>query len=460
MTADNVLLVTIDSLRSDHLSSMGYHRETSPTIDRVAKDGLTFTQAVSNGPSTRSSFPSILTGTYPLMFGGYTYLSDERPFLARELSSAGFQTAAFHSNPHVGAPQNYDIGFDSFCDTAEGSDEVASLKDRVERVVPSDSHLYSLLRRAYHLLTMSTDTEAYARAPTINQQAKSWLDDEWNGEDRFFLWIHYMDVHYPFTPAADSMEELGLDTLSKRRVADLNGRMHEDPDSLTEEDVTDLCELYDGEIRYTDQHVSRLLSDLESRGIRDETAVIICADHGEGFGEHGRFGHHPHLYDELLRVPLIVDAPSISPREDESQVSLVDIAPTIYDLTGVPTPGDVQGESLLSVIDEEEERVAISASSGENVMARNIDEWKYFATRTTDWKCFWRRDIDTVELYDLNADPRELEDVSESNPEVVERFCSSLTDHLETAKATELDIPSVQKSDTVKQRLRDLGYTE
>ena len=105
MTASNALLVTIDSLRVDHCSGMGYERETTPTLDALADDGLSFAQAIANGPSTRSSFPSILTSTYPLMYGGYTYLSEERPLLAPTLSQAGFHTPAFPPKPPVAAPQ-------------------------------------------------------------------------------------------------------------------------------------------------------------------------------------------------------------------------------------------------------------------------------------------------------------------------------------------------------------------
>ena len=462
MTASNALLVTIDSLRVDHCSGMGYERETTPTLDALADDGLSFSQAIANGPSTRSSFPSILTSTYPLMYGGYTYLSEERPFLARTFSEAGFDTAAFHSNPHVGAPQNYDTGFDTFNDTAEGSDEVASLKDRVERVLDPDGILYRLLRRGYHMFTMATDSAAYARADTINENAIEWLDERADSDDPFFLWVHYMDVHYPFQPPDEYMRELGLDPLSNRRVADLNGRMHEDPESFDEQDRADLLQLYDAEIRYTDDRIGDLLDHLDTLGVRDDTAVAVCADHGEAFGEHGRYGHHPFLYDELLKVPFVVDAPGLDPadhpEEGDTQVELLDIGPTLYDLTGVEPPEAVQGESVLDALDDDGERIAISASSGENVMAKHVDEWKYFACRTPDWKCFWRVADEEVELYDLAADPGETRDVSHENTETVERLRGHIEAHLEDARATELDLPDVEKSEEVKQRLRDLGY--
>jgi len=202
------------------------------------------------------------------MYGGYTYLNDERPFIARTMSEAGYETAAFHSNPHVGAPQNYDTGFDTFNDTAEGSEDLATVKDRVERLLDPDSKLYRLLRRAYHVFSMTTDSEAYARAPTINKNAVQWLEKQRDTDAPFFLWVHYMDVHYPFQPPEEYMEMMGVTPLSKRRVADLNGRMQEDPDSLDENDRSDLLNLYDAEIRYTDDHLSSLISSLEELGLR------------------------------------------------------------------------------------------------------------------------------------------------------------------------------------------------
>jgi len=462
MTASNALLVTIDSLRVDHLSSMGHDRATTPTIDALAADGLSFTEAIANGPSTRSSFPSILTSTYPLMYGGYTYLSDERPFVARVMSEAGYDTAAFHSNPHVGAPQNYDTGFDTFNDTAEGSDEVASLKDRVERVLDPDGVLYRILRRGYHMFTMATDSAAYARADTINENATDWLDEQTDTDDPFFLWVHYMDVHYPFQPPDEYMRKLDLEPLSNRRVADLNGRMHEDPESFDEQDHEDLLKLYDAEIRYTDDHVADLLDHLDTLGVRDDTAVVVCADHGEGFGEHDRYGHHPYLYDELLKVPFVVDAPDLDPDnlpdEDDTQVELLDIGATFYDLLALNAPDIVQGESVIEALNDDGERIAISASSGENVVAENVGEWKNFACRTTEWKCFWRIADGEVELYDLDADPGETRDVSTEHPEVVERLRGHIEDHIEEAEATELDLPDVEHAEEVEQRLRDLGY--
>jgi arylsulfatase A-like enzyme len=449
----HVVLITVDSLRADAFGDQSrYGRTPTPRLDEFSQEGVNFSQAVANGPSTPSSFPSILTSTYPLMYGGYAYLDEERPFVAKTLAEAGFDTVGYHSNPYLGRSHNYQVGFETFNDTAEGSETITSLKDRVESRLDPDSRLYGVLRRLWHLFTQSTESTAYAKAPTVVNNAIDWLDDDWNREDNIFMWLHFMDVHYPFMPPADSLRELGVEPLSKRRVADLNGKMHENPDRLTDDDIDDLLDLYYGELRFTDEQIGRLLDHLDERGILEETAIVFTADHGEGFGEHGRFGHHPYLYDELLRVPLVVYAPGVDPDTVDEQVSLLDIGPTIYDLLDVPVPDGVQGESLLSVVEgsRSDEDVAIStALSGEML-----------ACRTAEWKCFWQVEDDVVELYDLQNDPDELDDVSASNPEVVSRFRTLMEEHLETADRTDAALPDVEESDEAQQRLRDLGYME
>lgn len=451
MDASHAVLITIDSLRYDRVAGPeGATR--APRLSSLAADGAEFTQAVANGPNTPSSFPTILTGTYPLMYGGYRYLDESRPFLASTLHDDGYRTVGYHSNPHLGPEKNYNNGFDRFNDGAEDADNSNSLKNFVDRNVPSDSVLYSFLRRVWHLVTATTDTSAYAKAPTISNRAIDWIEGDWNGSDEFFIWLHYMDVHYPFMPADEHLEAVGGEPLSNRRVADLNGKMQEDPEALSSDDVADLEMLYDGEIHFTDHHIGRVLDSLDERGALDDTLVIVTADHGEGFGEHGQFGHHPDLYDELLRVPLMVDGPNIPDTTVDEQVSLVDIPSTIYESLSVDRPDNDQGRPLQSLLtgEEDEERVALVTSRGGD----------HLACRTLDWKCFWRVDVDTIELYDLQEDPEETVDVSADHPAVVDRFETLMREHLDDSETTDVKVPDVEEDEAVKQRLRDLGYTE
>lgn len=452
MPVSNVVLVTIDSLRYDRAIASDRPADPAPTLSRLADDGFLFENAFANGPNTPSSFPTLLTGTYPSMYGGYRYLDERRPFLSATLGEAGMRTVGYHSNPHLGPEKNYNHGFDTFNDGAEDDDDARTIKNFVDEHVPADSWLYSILRRGWHYLTMTTDTSAYAPAGEITDRAIDWFETDWDGESPYFMWLHYMDVHYPFTPPDRFLEEIGVEPLSTRRTADLNGRMQEDPDSLTEEDRADLLDLYDAEIRYMDHNLDRLLSKLEAQGAREETAVVVTADHGEAFGEHDRYGHHPYNYDELVHVPLVFDVPGREGRTIDQQVSLIDVPPTLYDLLGVETPEAVQGNSLEPLLAgrDREEGVVICTASGGDMLA----------TRTPEWKLLWDREEDVVELYDLAADPGETTDVSDENPDVVERFRGLLEDHVAEARATDTELPDVEESDDVKQRLEDLGYVD
>jgi len=459
MGVRNVLLLTVDSLRYDRVLGMDEVNERAPTLNRLADEFVSFEQAVANGPNTPSSFPTILTSTHPLMYGGYRYLDEQRPFVSETLRSAGLHTVGYHSNPHLGPEKNYNHGFETFNDGGESDDDARSLKNFVDEHLDPDGLLYRMLRRGFHLFQMTADTSAYARAPAITERATDWLDEQWDGDQPFFMWLHYMDVHYPFAPPDEYMEKQGLEPLSTRRKASLNGMMQENPDDLTSKDVEDLLALYDGEIRLVDETIQGLLDDLEARDVLDETAVFVTADHGEAFGEHDRFGHHPYLYDELLRVPLLARLPDSEPARIDEQVSLLDLGPTFYDLLDVETPGAVQGESLLSLLPEDESddgdgdadgRVALCTGQGGQTLA----------CRTDRWKCFWRVEDEVVELYDLHADSGELTDVSDDNPDVADRFRGRMEAYLDEADATDISLPEVEESDEVKQRLEDLGYVD
>ncbi|GAB3687908.1 hypothetical protein GCM10028857_21500 [Salinarchaeum chitinilyticum] len=299
---------------------------------------------------------------------------------------------------------------------------------------------------------MTADTAAYADATEITQSAIEWIEGR-DPERPFFTWLHYMDVHYPFMPPAEHLAALDIDPPSKRRIAKLNGLMHENPDQITESDREQLLDLYRAELHYTDAEIGRVLDRLAEANELEDTIVVVTGDHGEAFGEHGRYGHHPYLYDELLRVPLILNGPGLGAGTVvDDQVSLIDIGPTLYDLTGVETPEAVQGESLVPLIDGEEsdERVALCTALGGDTLA----------ARTTEWKCFWRVRDGEVELYDLEEDPEETNDVSAQRPEVVERFKGELESYLEAAEATDIDLPEPTVSSETKGRLRDLGYVE
>jgi arylsulfatase A-like enzyme len=262
------------------------------------------------------------------------------------------------------------------------------------------------------------------------------------------MWLHYMDVHYPFKPPSEAFEDLPYEPLSKRRTVQLNGKMQERPEEITEEDVSDLLKLYDAEIRYTDRQIGRIIDALDERGILSETLVVVTADHGEAFGEHGRFGHHPYPYEELIRVPLVIAGPGVSSTTVDEQVSLLDLAPTILEQAGAATPSEMEGESFAPALAGEsiDDRTAMTISDGGSV----------YGCRTSEWKYIVRWDGDDEYLFDLTSDPNEAKNVRTDHPEVVDEFSTVIADYRERIETD--DGADINHSAEVKQRLKDLGY--
>lgn len=439
--ANNVLLITVDSLRYSTLAEVN-NKKIAPNAISLTRSGTDFTQAIANGPNTPSSFPSILTGTHPLLYGGYQYLNEDRPFLSELLRDSGYTTVGYHSNPHLGPEKNYNYGFDIFNDGEEERDDANTIINFVDERLDSDSQIYSILRRLWHVLGSATGASAYERAESITDNAIDWFS-EWGGE-QFFMWIHYMDVHYPFQPPNEHLEAIGHNPIAARRVASLNDAFQESPNSLTDEDIADLRALYRGELHYVDSNIGRIIDALSERGVRNDTMIVFTADHGEAFGEHNRWGHHPYMYDELLRVPLIVDQPDREPGTIDTQVSLIDLVPTICDVFGIEQPEELQGENLF----EKDDGVELATSmGGERLVAR-----------TPEWKCLWHVPDDKVELYKPDSDPGETTDVSDEHPDVVSRLKGEMQDYRDEARSKDIELPEVEESEAVKQRLRDLGY--
>jgi len=446
----NVVLVTVDSLRTDHLGHYGYDRETSPAIDALAADGLSF-DAYANANWTRASFPSIITSTYPLEYGGFEYLSEERTTVGSAVREEGYETAAIHSNLWLSRDYNYDRGFDHFYDSKSDPSLLAKARAFVKLKLDDDGFVYRTLQWLYDTTEEKAGVDVgqtYKDAETITDEAIDWIETT-SGD--FFAWVHYMDVHHPYVPHPEVNEELGLDPgVSEREAIQLRRKMLEEPGEITDAEFQTLVDLYDAEIRYTDEQIERLVDAARARG---ETAVVVTSDHGEEFREHGRFSHQPTMYDEVLQVPIVVQGPDVEAdgRQDE-QVELLDVAPTVTDLAGAPVPETYRGRSLLA-----------AAGSGGHIDVISEtwqnDEYK-LSIRTTDWKYIWDRDADEQELYDLDSDPGETRTLVDERPGQAEQFRERLVDHLDELRATNETLPDVTMDAETESRLKDLGYLQ
>ncbi|HUH05222.1 MAG TPA: sulfatase-like hydrolase/transferase, partial [Kofleriaceae bacterium] len=350
----NVVLITIDTLRSDHVSAYGYARKTTPRIDEVVADGTLFRNAWAHAPSTRYSIPAILTGRLPLdvryehVPGGWPGISTDNTTIAEVLRAQGLVGGAVLNYSYFDPKRNFGQGF-TFYDN-----------------------------RNARLHTATRDGPAKTRGSSSKEQtdvALEFLDQRRDG--RFFLWVHYYDPHLEYE------KHPGFDFGDGRR------------------------DLYDSEIAYTDHHIGRLLDELRRRGVYDKTVVVITSDHGEGFGEHGIDLHGYHLYAAQTRVPLIVRVPGTTPRVVDTPAGHTDILPTLANLAGAAPSEDMMGRSLVDLIAgaAELDRYVFQQLSFEN-----NNEMRAAAGR----RCHVIFNVSPVtswELYRIASDPAEKRDI-------------------------------------------------
>jgi arylsulfatase A-like enzyme len=421
----NILLVTIDTLRADHASCCGYARPTMPRLERLAAEGALFCHAYCPVPTTAPSHATMLTGQYALVHGvvknGYT-LGPEHETLTERLRAAGYATAAvtasFPVNSRFGLAQGFDLYDDEF---------------------PIEGSSYPMRTFEGFALTGGFDRRAAATAT----RALTWLERERPPERPFFLWVHFFDPHAPYDPPAPYDRAFAAT-----------------PDaSPTERTIA----AYDGEVRYTDEHLGRLLDALEKDGLSRNTIVVVVSDHGEGLGQHGFFDHGMLLYEEAVRVPLVIRWPGQvrAGQNVTSAVPLVDLAPTLMDLAGVPTDGQAMaGRSLARVLRGEEKAdpkrpIFLQRRYYEpgSKRAPKIKGLQY-GVRVGGYKLIEAPEDGVTELYDLASDPGELRNVAAEQPDRTRELKALLLDWVRLAPAFSRQEVSLEDA----ARLRALGY--
>jgi arylsulfatase A-like enzyme len=363
----NVLLITIDTIRADHLASYGYARKTTPNLDALAAAGTLFEHAWAHAPSTRYSIPAILTGRLPLdvhydtSIEGWPGLAAAATTIAEALAPLGFAAR--------GAITNYWY-FDRARRMDQGTTEYDNENARLHSGVPG------------------AGPEQTRGSSSREQTEKALAFVERNAGQRWMLWVHYYDPHYAYEPHAE-VAPFGADRVS----------------------------LYDGELAFTDLHIGRLLDGLRARGLFDRTVVVVTGDHGEGFGEHGVELHGYHLYAAQTKVPLIVRVPGVAPRRAALPAGHADLLPTLVNLAGgAPTP-EMQGRSLVDAIagaGGDRDRVVFQQLSYEGnhelrAGASQRCHVIYNVSPDTSWEVY-RLDRDPTETRDLAADRDECAD--------------------------------------------------
>ena len=394
----NLLLITLDTTRADHLGCYGNKQARTPNLDRLAAEGWRFNRVYCSAPLTLPSHATILTGLEPVAHGvrnnGH-YLPAGIKTITEVLAASGYKTAAFVSSFSVDSRFGLDRGFESYDDTFEEN------------------------------LPFKTNN-AERRAEETFAHFSAWLEK--NYQKKFFGWVHYYDPHLPY-----------------------------DPPSPYKEDFVN--QPYDGEIAYMDFYLGKILDALKSKGVLDKTIIIIAGDHGEGLGDKIERGHGLFLYEETVRVPLIIWNKKIFPRRGtaDQTVRLLDIAPTVLELCGAEASQlPVQGKSLLAIIEKKEkkERSALL----ETFYPRENFGWSELVALVEDrWKYI---QCPRPELYDLKADPEERKNLFDSSPEIAARLKKQLESDLLLAGGQGMNKLSGGSGPTAAdtEKLRSLGY--
>ncbi|MCS6797811.1 MAG: sulfatase-like hydrolase/transferase [Myxococcota bacterium] len=435
--ARNVLFIVVDTLRADHLPVYGYARGRTPHLDAFARDAVRFEQFFVNASWTRPSFASLLTGRLPTnhaVMDKADALPAEVVTLAEAMGEAGWYTAGFVTNYNVAPFFAFDQGFDEYHYLEP--DFVLGADDHAAKLL-----LVQALRQRIESMLAARPGRAYQDAETVNRELFAWLDRA--PRDRpWLLFVGYMDPHDPYFVHPYNGEGYS-------RAANPRPRPEEAPR---------LRALYDGEITYWDEHFGRLLSELRRRGLYDETLVVVTSDHGEEFMDHGGYWHGTTLYDEQLRVPLLVKLPG---NERGGTVvrdwrQSIDVMPTLLARMGIAIPEGVQGRDLFAP-GPGPDVYAYERHEGNEIESlrtrRGSSELKIIVANPGN-----PRGLPPAELFRVDQDPGERVDLLAEQPEVTELVTERLATAGRVARSGAATATQVDVGEADAERLRALGY--
>jgi choline-sulfatase len=434
----NVVLVSVDTLRADALGAYGGPVAT-PTFDGLARDGVAFDQAIASAPQTAPSHATLFTGQEVLHHGSLRNgvpLDEEAETLAEILRGAGYATAAFVSCFVLDDRFGWAQGFDVYDSEFPKSGETMRFRGG---------------------LWKQFDFEGFDRwAGETNARALAWLA---SARPPFFLFVHYFDPHAPYAGPPALVAKVPR-AFAQREAAQRIDGLREAMPEISRDQLEYILRSYQAEVLVVDRALGDLLAALDARGLRNRTLVVVAADHGEGLGQHGTLDHAPNVYDEQVRVPLLIRWPGriAAGRRIGEPVGLIDVAPTIAELTGAKFTEDPDGRSLAAAL------TAGAVRDPRPIIGRRLHYLRSyqghrgtkFFVRSDRWK-YIRATEDPDELYDLVADPKELDDLHGEKPDVAARLGAILDDALE--RYPDRVVP-VAPNEEVRRGLQVLGYVE
>lgn len=396
----NVVVITIDTLRADHLGCYGYKKIHTPNIDALAADGVRFERAYTSVPVTLPSHTVIFTGTYPMFSGMHDFagnrLGPDQPTLASVLKEHGYATGAVVASAVLDSRFGLNRGFDFYYDHFD-----------------------------FNRLEESNIEEMERPGNVVADRTLEWLQQ--NYQKKFFVWMHLYDPHYPYRPPA--------------------------PYSTEYKD-----NLYDGEIAFADAQVGRLIRFLKERNLYRNTLIVLSGDHGESLGEHGEKTHGFFIYNATLHVPLIFHLPpslAVKSKVPGGLANLADIMPTILHALNFQVPSDVQGENLLPVIEGKSETQPRSLYA-ETFLPRIHFNWSELRGIETERYQFI--DAPKPELYDLSADPGETHNLFADKQAVGQELRAQLKSFIVQYSAGQELAQKTGLDPALMERLKSLGY--
>lgn len=396
----NVLLIVVDTLGASHVGTFGGANLT-PNIDQLVTQGVRFQRAYSTAPWTKPSLASLFTSQLPSAHGVIGLNSDmsfDLKTMSEFLKSLGYKTMGMVSHTLIAPKRRFSQGFDSY--------EIVKFPGNVHDSITSNQ---------------------------VSERAISWLENEKNKSGNFFMFLHYFDPHFNYQHHTEfdqtsSYKSKITPGLGFRELRDL-------VPSLTAEDLKYLKGLYHEEVAYTDHHIGRLMQYLKESQIAERTLIIFVADHGEEFLDHGGIGHTRTLYDELIRIPLSFTLPKlISPREIHEPVSVMDVLPTIMELLGQPSDPAWEGIALTNELLGRGTRGKRSYFFSEVDFKSSAINAHKIALIDPTYKLIFDKPTQDFELYDLNADRLEKNDLFKSRPDVAGPLSKELLEYRDATR--------------------------
>ncbi|HXH50119.1 MAG TPA: sulfatase-like hydrolase/transferase [Terriglobia bacterium] len=397
--ARNVVVVTIDTLRADHLACYGYNQIKTPNIDQLARTGVRFSNAMTPVPITLPAHTALMTGQYPMATGMHDFsgnmLASGTMTLAGLLHGHGYSTAAFIGSAALDSRFGLNQGFETYYDHFNLGHSKEIHLDQIER-----------------------------RGDQVVDLAMKWVES--HRQKPFFIWVHLYDPHAPYDPPGPYAR------LYRNRP-------------------------YDGEIAFADAQVGRLFDYLKQQHLYENSLVVLASDHGESLGEHGEKTHGFYIYNATVRVALIMRIPGDPPRVVQQGVSLVDVMPTLLQVLEIPRPASIQGQSLLSLM------MGRQSGSASGQYAENYAPLLHFGWNrllSFEWRGMKYIETTRPELYDLKTDPHELHNLFSTHQALAHEMNGRLQELVRRyTPASKTSAAAGQPTDpALLASLRSLGY--